>query len=461
MSKKDPYDWSAFKGYELQEAEAMKMPVAMRLPHTIGIQLLTVYKADPASWSLEQYEKIIARAELILKANDWMMSSLELKDPSNFKLVCKPEKMVPANFIQEEVIDPRVFKLDGEMTYKEKCGFIGDFRVGLAMDAYEKGLPLAKFYILRDHESILEAKHIGIITSINHLIADGSTLYNTNKMFDMHSEVRTLNRNSVHHYHEELENKTGLALKKRTENALDVFASMQALALMVKTLGRGLSGKKKWKQLPFCRCYRINESEVAKIKSQHNTSDFWVSTNDILTHKILTKNPNCNLGFILVDMRLRLECLSEDLVGNYLTGLILHEEDLKSIVTMRQCLNKKLPKKGSGGNVEKIENFKSDPQKLPGIFTLVKGYAGGLTTNWATFYAPVRLEGLEMEYQLPVIDNRLDKKPVVFGTPMAKEEGAILFKYNDHEHGVFVMSGSGTLEPEDFDKDPIFNGLFI
>ena len=96
----------------------------------------------------------------------------------------------------------------------------------------------------------------------------------------------------------------------------------------------------------------------------------------------------------------------------------------------------------------------TDYQKMPTSKELRK-YSGGISTNWSIFYKPIRVEGLELMYQAPFFDLDALDQPIIFGLRMACEDNIIIFKVNDDETGVYILTGSGRITGEMLKRDPM------
>ena len=84
-----------------------------------------------------------------------------------------------------------------------------------------------------------------------------------------------------------------------------------------------------------------------------------------------------------------------------------------------------------------------------------KSYPGGFSTNWTAFYKPIKLNGLKLELQVPFYDvSFLNMK--LFGLPIAWEDNIIIFKCNDEDTGVYILSGTGKITEEKLKNDRMF-----
>merc|ERR1719220_227555 len=93
-------------------------------------------------------------------------------------------------------------------------------------------------------------------------------------------------------------------------------------------------------------------------------------------------------------------------------------------------------------------------QKMPS-FSSRRKYIEGLSTNWASFYSPIKVSGLKLRYQAPFFDDSMLAEFKIFGMPIAVEDIMIIFKCNDEEYGVSIYSGTNSFTKADLDKDPM------
>merc|ERR1712176_303004 len=121
-----------------------------------------------------------------------------------------------------------------------------------------------------------------------------------------------------------------------------------------------------------------------------------------------------------------MKCLSDDLAGNYLGLIPLRNKDIQTPLDSRKRINYVFSK-DEPGYIE-----------MPTLQEHRK-YMFGMTTNWCSFYKPIKIEKLKLESVMPHIGMTMVR---FFGLRMAFEDGIIIFKMNDEEIGCSIMSGS-------------------
>ena len=73
----------------------------------------------------------------------------------------------------------------------------------------------------------------------------------------------------------------------------------------------------------------------------------------------------------------------------------------------------------------------------------------GLTTNWCSFYKPVKISNLKM---INVLPHFMVSSHRIFGCNMAYEDGIVIFKMNDEEIGCSIISGSSRISEKLLDQ---------
>ena len=375
----------------------------------------------------------------------------------------------PENFIHEHVVDRKLFEKD--TSYKEKSAILSKFKVNKGefilkhSDADDSKGNLAEIYLLRDEEDINKSQKLAILLSVSHIIADGRTVYNIFNMLDDSNPnaIKTLDRNTIE-YNDQLYKHTNLAGKNGRNLLLD-FGVKDILPWLAKSYTR--SGKAEYDVKLYN--YKVNLDEVNKVKKEYENLAInqFVSTNDVLTSHFYQKNEKADYVNMNIDVRPRLmkysfenEGQNEsenasspfhlDLAGNYVATLILRKQDLSSPLNIRKALNQKFTKS---------TNKKTDHQKRP-PYKVIRSYPCAVSTNWATFYKPVKIDGLELELQVPFFDEKsLDLRAL--GLKLCWEDSIIIFKCNDRDYGVYIITGSNKISEESLEGDVMFGERLI
>jgi len=79
-------------------------------------------------------------------------------------------------------------------------------------------------------------------------------------------------------------------------------------------------------------------------------------------------------------------------------------------------------------------------------------YNTGMNTNWCKFYQSVKIPGMKLNMCCPNFDWKVEK---YMGVIPCMEEGVIVFKMNDDDVGLFIMSGSGRITTEKLEASGI------
>lgn len=133
--------------------------------------------------------------------------------------------------------------------------------------------------------------------------------------------------------------------------------------------------------------------------------------------------------------------------------LALDKEDLKTSLSIRQKLNKLFQPKS--------ENQPGDLgyQPIPSSSSKRK-YLGGISTNWSAFYRPTKITGLDLETQVPFFDNE-NVEQKMFGLTIPMEDVIIIFRANDQDIGVYIMSGSSKIDVDKLASDAMYAGRLL
>jgi len=432
----------------------------------LGIALLS--KWDCQNMTAQKYEDLIARIYKIYEANPWLTAMIK-KGPSiknashtragtlsmlisekraNASMSTKNLENSDCPFIVQEV-RPGFFDKDLLGQMKEA----NDSVVKAVKDhlANPLKIPMSKFTVIRDNDSIEATKRITIVVSINHILGDGGTLYQVYNMLSFDKNPVALQRDRIPHA-KELSEKTACVTKDGGD-FLEGFFGAHMMPFLKKSIHRarvnydGRYDSHNW-------MYKLNQAEIQKIKDQHSASDNcpFISTNDIITSWLFKFNKKADHVVVAADLRERLDSLKSCnrnginggapyLAGNYIVAPFLRHDDLQSPENVRMALADVFDKKTNGeGYLE-----------MPTGRQLMK-YNTGMNTNWCKFYQSVKIPGMRLNMCCPHFDWKVEK---YMGVIPCMEEGVIVFKMNDDDVGLFIMSGSGRITTEKLEASGI------
>ena len=468
MSKKP--DLSKYKSYGLLPFERNRFALEQG-----PVCLLNFFKCSHSgedettpAWTLKKYNKLVLKLKSIVESNKWLMGSIDRTiDPKHNRLVLKTDPdpvdghdfMDVEKFVFEAKIDENIFDFSesAKLDFTAKCKLLEPYKLKQAKDNLKDDKILSNklfsFVVFRDHENVESCNNIMIMMSVNHIIADGRTTYNLWEMVSEDVEVRALNRESKE-YNEEMYKHTNLCLKDG-KDPMKKLPTLAMLPWMIKSYKR--TGQEKYRNKVYNLVF--NKEEINKIKNKYKGTNpsssargEWVSTNDILTSWLFSKNPKADYVLFAIDVRQRLKGFDLDLAGNYISIGMLRRNDHRKPTDVRNWINQNLTKKSS----------KIKPQGVQGplpTFNELKKYHGGVSTNWSTFYKSVRIDGLEHVFSTPWWGHGLwwidDINMRVLGMNVSMEDNIIIYKRNDEEVAGYIWTGSGQIDEEELLSDPM------
>ena len=498
-------DLSKYKSYGLLPFERNRFALTQG-----PVCLLNFFKISQneigSAWTLKKYNNLVIKLKSIVETNKWLMGSIDRTiDPKHNRLVLKTDPdpvdghdfMDVEKFVFETKIDESLFDFSSEaeksLNFAEKCKLLAPYKLKQAKDCLkdDKSNKLFSFVVFRDHENVESCKNLRvdrmkidflfflylgfeselprcpdsgpqakaesrfscgrplmIMMSINHIIADGRTTYNLWEMVSKDVKVRALNRESKE-YNEEMYKQTNLCLKDG-KDPVKKSPTLAILPWIIKSYKR--TGQEKYRTKVYN--FVFNKEEINRLKKFYEGTDpsssargEWVSTNDILTSWLFSKNPKADFVQFAVDVRQRLKGFDLDLAGNYIGIGMLRQKDHREPSDVRNWINQNLTKNISPNNPQGVQG------PLP-TFNDLKKYHGGVSTNWSTFYRSVRIDGLEHDFSTPWWDvNDIHKR--VLGMNISMEDNIIIYKRNDEEVAGFIWTGSGRIDEEKLLSDPM------
>jgi hypothetical protein len=367
-----------------------------------------------------------SRFKQILTSNPWLMGRVRtLSNPSRVALVIEEKFSNPEDYIFTGENSSLIVPEAGEdvqfsgVTYNcyRKILTEKKYNVGNSLELADKddGI-LTKFGMVWNPDM----RTYAVVLTINHIIADGNTVYNIWKMIDENAEIVSLTPERSHTFEKEklVETQTSL-----TPPGMGQYEAMAAW--MTHAFGTCV---KKGLQQRFQRYPQdewllvLDETEIKTIKEKYNTGDSFVSTNDVILSWLRELTPKTDNIMIPINLRNKIEGLNSNLAGNYLGVPMIRNKDLETPKTVRTWLNNVC-----APGYEWRYPSKKDFQK----------YLGGIVTNWAGFYHHVEPKGSKQVFHFPVVP------PVVYsygGLPIGAELDVVIFKPNQSETAVMLFS---------------------
>jgi len=244
-----------------------------------------------------------------------------------------------------------------------------------------------------------------MIVSMNHGMADGNTYYSVVNQLSADAPVISLNAVRDVELHDKINEVIG---KEESEN-------MNGSGIMLSFL-TGLL----WTKLARVKLksvyYQINDSAIKEAKKETDGVPY-VSTNDILLSWLFSVT-GVNFHMMAINMRNRVEGLTESLAGYYSSNLLYRAADAKTPSLIRKSI---------------INMCRASVPKTPLPSTmelLVWDRMWTMSTNWASFSKPLKIPGSEEELHVPLADASSMFSNMVF---------ACIFRRKGSELGLWLV----------------------
>ena len=391
-----------------------------------GVGVMNFFNVTNSSEAEISYNNMKNRAEEIISKNEWLMG--RLRRPKETELHVFEADCDPKNYIKELTGDQ--YFVDDLLKKQEP---LFELQIGKASDCLKKNTALFVIYFVKNKEFT----KFGVFLSINHIIADGATMYKIFNMLDSSCPIESMDRSYVDH-RPYMVKETSMCSKNG--KPLMVAQTGNILkSILVKSFARRKLMNTTRRIQVFC--YDFDMDKIKEVKNKFSNGTEYVSTNDVMHHWLTTLNPKNDRTQMAVNLRKRVSVLNELTAGNYEDLIETHRNDQISPLTVRKCLAWKLQ---AGGHSELAS------------FAQMKKFLGGMTTNWGSFFKPWNFKGAEFIEQVPLLDLRketLDFK--IFGFRFTCEENAVLIQRTPGQFAFFMWSASGAVSKEKLDKDPL------
>merc|ERR1712159_849154 len=314
------------------------------------------------------------RMREVLKQNPWLMGRAKINENAK-KIELQVEeggdeiqKNLDDYILREE--NDKVFGHDSLNGMREA---FSEYRVKNGGDLLDKNEKLACLGIIENQNH----SKFCVFISISHMIADACTFYSIYKMLDINQPVISLNRTSpVPDFMNFTRTKTSMFSNKgkSEEPWLDVLKFKQSVLgpLAIKAAKRRMETGGQ----PECVFAKVNLNEIQKEKQKFQNGDSFVSTNDCLVSMLGEINENADCIDLAMTLRGRVPGVTTNEAGNYIAVPQIRKSGMKNASTVRQFLKDRL-------DFEKSWDYPQSVQETTG------DSAGGVTTNWATFYHQV------------------------------------------------------------------------
>jgi len=265
---------------------------------------------------------------------------------------------------------------------------LGKYLVGKGGECVDKDVPLFHVAVLKCSET-----KFALIVSISHTIADGYTYYTLYGMLSNDPGVlpRALIAQREQMYRPEM--------LKLVQTNNDFFTSG---SFICNILGHVFCHKK-----PVLQHRVINPAYIAKIKKQQKDADgTMISTNDIVTSDLFVHS-NCDVGFVAVNFRNRIDVATTEHAGNYEGTVSYLRPDFATPKLIRESVGAAIVNgKQNGFNIDtSFRRVVTGNAPLMPSFCERRRACSGIITNWCSFFEPVALERCQQTLHMPILEN--------------------------------------------------------
>ena len=365
---------------------------------------------------------LIDRIKKILSANTWLMSRLyTLSNPKRCGLAIEDRFLNTENYII--CSESKGLVVSEDTSYDDYRNILADDKFKIENSVYladndEK--VLTKFGIINNPDN----NTFAIVLTINHVIADGSTVYKIWKMLDENEEIISLQseRNMKFEREKHVEKLTSLAPKGLTlDQFMTEFMKNNLMPMILKGFKQLFQIKNRYPKNEWVVMLDNDAIEAKKNEWKNQGVDF-VSTNDIITSWLTELEPKMDNMTMIINLRDRIEGVNSNLAGNYLALVVLRNKHMQTPAECRKFLNNVL-KPGYEWEIPSYKDYRK--------------YIGGMHTNWSSFYHHVQPQGTEQVLHFPVVP---DVSYIWSGVPVGGELDLITFRPNPGQTACFIFS---------------------
>jgi hypothetical protein len=386
----DEIEGAEFFDLELMKDEVFEYGLAMEP----GIATITYYNGG-------DYKAVgaalHAQLTLIVNANPWLSGRL-VKNKEGKVVLRHPVKPTENDInclfavIGCDDDDKNTFKLKPNSSYNDSCSsmYKSDKAVIVSsgnesIDKIDKPVTL-----LTVVESV--PGKFAIIYSLSHTVGDGHTYYEIFKMLQPGSSVRELQVTRVQTFSDAMKDVCGRKELEWGESmgtgCLFVWSAMLPTAL----------GCLKGSQ---CNAFYVDHDKITIAKEEAAAAASsvsgdgdgitYVSTNDILTSSFFNAC-NTRVGWMGLNCRGRIDGISEELAGNYVSALTMDSSAFATPTAVRKMLSK--------------QPFQTVERPLPsccGWFCGRDSSNFAMVTNWSTFAGDlIKFDNCDLDIHLPL-----------------------------------------------------------
>jgi len=394
---------------------------------------------DKAEHSLRELQ---TRLDAIIQTNPWIMARC-MKFREGGETLCQLELDPNAKASEYIFLMTNDAVFDGFNESYEKVSEVlikyavgnGKTCMGVSGDPKKPGKPLSRFTLIQNTDKT----RLCICITMNHIIADGATLYTVYKMLDSSQPIIKMDNNRITNYTQLLhENLSALPSKPdgtiyNLKDTAKVEMDTQMCAYILNGFGNFFNRVKQRQYI-----FRVNQACVDEIKNTYNTGTSFVSTNDVLHHwfgqMIGQKVDNV---YMAVNVRSRIAEIESSRPGNYLLLAPFRTAHMTTPKTVRDTLKRFLAP-GWHWQMPSHED--------------VRRSQTAMHTNWTSFYHHLEPAGYEQIQHMPIVKPYGDfMGPVFVGFAAA----LITYYSNKNELSVMIQCNRKSMTKAKLDSQPI------
>eukprot|EP00605_Chrysophyceae_sp_TOSAG23-4_P001179 GSChrysophyteH1.ASY1.ANO1.1287.1 assembled CDS len=340
------------------------------------------------------YEKGISTMTFVAISGDTKFEQVAQDILMQFKKIVYPPQFpgVDSLFKIHKVEDNPAAFASSSATYTSICTSMysagyGEFIVQSGYETLDQSGPLHKLCRLNIVETTKDSE-FAVIFSLSHAIADGRTYYELFKMLSPGSHVWAMNPQREPSFSENMRDQCG---RKELEwmDTTGVMC-MYTCAMMPALLGCGRKARCVAYEIDSDRLTAAKAAAVTASKGTDNEVEY-VSTNDIVTSAFFNET-SARIGMMGMDCRGRIDGISNDLAGNYVTALTLDADSFGTPAALRKTLSS--------------QPYKCTTQPLPTCCRWMCGRDSSrfaMATNWASFMSnTLQILNCEAKCHLPM-----------------------------------------------------------
>jgi hypothetical protein len=354
----------------------------------LPITSLTWFRGDykKAKLTLEH------RMNAILEKNPWLQGELT-KTSKGFHL-CYPNPSSKTHIKVEDhlvIVDEDISPISRDTPVEKLGELLSAFNMQNKDLFLENGTHKCVFraFIFPCREN--SNSSFALVFQLNHAVGDGATYYNLLHMLCSIEEECIIQLNPIRDtsYQEQ-----AIARLGKKEAAFEAGTTKILFFIWgcLKTLPFYDPSSTHRYQYAYVDPSKMKEAKAAAMRKQEQGSHAndivpFVSTNDIITSWFM-RETQCDYGDLAINMRGRLEGITDASAGNYQRTILYYKKDIETPMLIRKS----------------VQNFKrviTGEEGIPGAFTYVRSRVA-LVSNWSSLAKPAFIKDCQEEFHVPL-----------------------------------------------------------